>query len=115
MAASLGTFDLSFDSGIFVEPGSDSGWNRVFDITQERELGEPTDFILNMSSGSARRNFTLRMTQAQFEDMQDTTLNQTLDFEDWDGEIMSVYVFSVARQRGSRPWRVIVDVELVEV
>ncbi len=111
LTAILGSFtlDTRYDQ---VVPGSDSGWNLQPGIQQSHPLGSDRDSILTMYLGSKIRNFTLATSPARFVQLA-LLMTRTLTFTDWTGDTRTVYVKTVARQQGSRPFLVIAAIELV--
>jgi len=110
--ATLGSFVFVANSDA-VQPGSDSGWNRELTIQQTRPLGSNRDVILKMALGSHTRQFVVRTSPARFLLLQ-ALLATIIVFTDWSGNSRTVYVQTIRRDQGSRPYSVFVTVELVE-
>ena len=62
---------------------SDSGWNVVLSVAEQRPLGSATSSILVMAVGSQRRRFECYMAPDRFATLQ-ALLNTTAAFTDWD-------------------------------
>ncbi len=64
-------------------PKSDSGWNVVLSVTEQRPLGTATSSIVVMAVGSQRRRFECYLSPNRFATLQ-ALLNTTAAFTDWD-------------------------------
>lgn len=109
--ASLGGFTF-FKGQENVVPGSDSNWNRnpSFQITRAR--GASRDSVLVLAMGSHSRTFSVAMSLERFKELRNY-VGAYVTFTDWELDSRQVFVTKINRQ-GGRPFRNVVDIELIE-
>jgi len=109
--ATLGVLTIMATEG--PEMGSDTGWNRDPYIARTQPLGANKDVVLQTALGSHVREFRLFLTRSRFLQFK-TMMGTVKTFTDWNGYTRSVYVLSVRRETGSRPFLYRTVISLIE-
>ena len=94
-------------------PGTDTGWNRFISIEQTRNLGAVRDHVLQTALGSHERQFQIFLSRDRFLQFQ-AIQGTVMPFTDWNDDERSVYVVSVRRDSGSRPFYYLTTIVLLE-